>query len=138
MIIQWFEAQAWKLTTAAAGALAIGLSVALVMAQHEHHKDEKTIEAQALAIDTLGDNLDQCRANGVTLEDAITERNTKLAEQAAENKKRLEAAESSLKQAHAATLAAERRVGVLLRPLAGTDSCSRMIEMDERILEDLK
>lgn len=138
MILQWLEAQAWKLTTAAGCALAIGLSVALVIAQAEHRKDVKTIVAQALSIDTIGDNLDQCRANGATLESTIKARNAEIDRQATESKKRLEAAESGLKQAQAATLAAERRIGVLMRPLAGADSCSRMIEMDDRILEDLK
>ncbi len=138
MILQWLEAQAWKLTTAAGCALAIGLSVALVIAQAEHRKDEKTIVAQAVSIDSLGDRLDQCRANTSTLESTIKTRNATIDAQAAESKKRLEAAESSLKQAQAATLAAERRIGVLLRPLAGADSCSRVFEMDARILEDLK
>jgi translation initiation factor 2B subunit (eIF-2B alpha/beta/delta family) len=138
MILQWLEAQAWKLTTAAASATAIGLAVALVIAQAQHHTDEKTIKAQALSIDSLGDSLDQCRVNTATLEGAVRSRNAEIDRQATEGKKRLEAAEKGLKEAQAATLAAERRVGVLLRPLAGADSCARMAEMDARILEDLK
>lgn len=137
-MIGWLEAQAWKLTTAAAGVTALGLGVSLLFAQNQHRKDEKRIAAQVLTIDTLGDSLDQCRVNVSSLEGAVAQRNVEIDRQAAESKKRLETAQSTLKSAQAATLAAERRIGVLMRPLVGADSCSRMTEMDDRILEDLK
>jgi hypothetical protein len=138
VIAAWLAAQAWKIGTGVASAAALGLSVALMISQAQHGADVRKIASHEETIRGLGAMLTQCRENTTMLEGAIRTQNTAIATQAAEGAKRLAAAEQGLATAQAATLAAERRIGVLMRPLVGADTCQRMIEMDERVLEDLK
>lgn len=142
MILTWLQAQAWKVATAGAAVMAIGLGLALVVEKHEHAATEKArvvlydqIYAPGtgfLAVET------QLRATNATLDAAVIRQNVEIQRQVDESAKRLAEAAQSLTVAQAATASAERRIGVLMRPLASGDVCKRMIEMDDRFLENLK
>ena len=141
-MIAWLEARAWQVGAIAASAAALSLSVALVASKiSEHRLTSQLAEVQASIDDPRTGyivRLAQCRTNYETVSGELGRQNDAIKRQTEDSAKRIAEAEKSLTVAHAATAAAERRIGVLLRPLVSADTCSRVIEMDERLLESLK
>lgn len=132
----------WKLATAGAVAVSIGLAGALFLEKRDHAVTEKARADLAAQIYTPGTGylaqVAQLQTNVSTLDAKLSQQNDAIARQKSESDAAMAEAEKSLSSAQAATAAAERRIGVLMRPLVGQDVCQRMIEMDERFLETLK
>ena len=83
-------------------------------------------------------DLGQCRVNKDELQHAIDKQNADIAVLESEGK-RIEAETAKrLAEARKKTEAAQRASQRLLRPLTANDQCSRVIEADKRVLEDLR
>lgn len=96
---------------------------------------QKTIDAPATGWSA---RLDQCQANTATAKGALEDQNASLRRQAAEDAARLAAATKDLASAQRETKATSARIAQLMKPLAGPDQCARAIEVDKRLLEQLK
>ncbi len=141
-MIAWLEARAWQLGTIAACAVAIALGSALVAEKIDHARTEHARAGLYDQVYTPGTGYlarnTQLTTNLATCSGSLDRQSDAIDRLAADSKAALVESEKSLITARAATAAAERRIGVLLRPLAAADSCARVIEMDARLLESLK
>lgn len=141
MGFDWFKAQAWKLATAGTATVALGLGVALVVEKIEHGKTEQARELLHAQIYDVGTGLiarnTQLATNVQQLQTTIDAQNVASQVRADRDAAALAEANKSLTAAQAATAKANARVAELMRPLVGKDFCTRVVEMDERILKDL-
>lgn len=79
-----------------------------------------------------------CQGNVATLDVAISRQNAAVAAKAAADQARLSLAERELASARAANAKSASRIAELMRPLVGADTCTRLIEVDERLTRSLQ
>lgn len=136
-IIQEVRARAWQVATAAAVCASVGLAGALLIEKHDHKGTAKQLAATLEQRDDLIERNAQLYSNITSLQIAIDARNVAIQQQADRDAAALAEADQKLTAAQVATAKANARVAELMRPLVATDFCSRIVEMDERILKDL-
>jgi len=74
----------------------------------------------------------------VTLQAGIDEQNGKIDALKADGARRMAEAEKALAAAQRDAAKAQTKITALMKPLVGVDTCQRVIEADERLLETLK
>lgn len=79
-----------------------------------------------------------CQGNVSTLDGALSRQSAAVAAKSAADQARISLAERGLAEARAANAKAAGRIAELMRPLAGADTCTRVIEVDERLLRSLQ
>lgn len=121
-----------------AGPLCAVLLTLLLMARCDNAVLKHDLKAEQVHSMQVQRNLDQCHDNGDELEKRLKIQNASIkalsdawAQLAAQTAK-------ELAEARKATEAAVRAGNRLLRPLTAPDQCSRVIEADRRVLDDLR
>lgn len=79
-----------------------------------------------------------CRGNVASLDVAITRQNAAVSAKAASDKARLDLAERGLAEARTANARSADQIARLMRPLDGGDTCTRLLEVDKRLMETLQ
>lgn len=139
MIGAWFQAQAWKIGTAVAGAAALGLGVQLWRANIELNilrKDRDMFIAEAARLES---DLSTCRGNNFRMEIALNAQNIAVKNLQTTSETRLAESAAALAKAQVAEKAAEQTIAKLrnIRP-AGATTCDRAVEVDSVFLETLR
>lgn len=145
-VLSELKGQAWKLATFGTGivgtAVAVGLGVCLLVEKAEHAKTEAdradlysqiyTPKTGYLAqVTQLRTNYETCSASLVTQNAAIEKLAVAGTAALAEAERKLDDAQEQSRRANA-------RVAEIMKPLVGTDTCQRSVEIYERIKKDLK
>lgn len=141
-MIAWIEARIWQVGTIGASAAAIGLGIALLVSGARLKDAEAARDKLQASITAPGTGwaarLTTCQNNVVTLGSAIQTQNDAIKRTGEESAARLAAASAALKAAQRDNARAEAKVAALMKPLVGVNTCQRVIEADERLLESLK
>jgi hypothetical protein len=141
-MIAWLEARAWQVGTIGAAAVALGLAVALSISTARLHDAQTARDALQASIDAPGTGwaarLTTCTNNTATLKAGIEAQNGQIEGLRAEGAKRLAEADKAVTAAQRDAAKAQAKIAALMKPLVGADTCLRVIEADERLLETLK
>jgi len=142
-MIGWVQAQAWKLGTFGAAAVALLLGVLLLV---EKAETGRLTAANAALSDAIYNpqtgyiaQLSQCHTNVESLKASLDSQSTKVKALEADSNRRLAAAEEDLAEARATAARLEVRADATLdyRP-AGADACARVEDVRRKYLEALK
>ena len=106
------------------GGVAALLLVLLIVARLQISSLEHRIERLDGQIAGLTRDLTQCRANRITLEDAVTRQNAAVEAARAEGAQRVAALEQAAVAARAAAQTAQSRAAAILARRPGTDECA--------------
>lgn len=136
-IVQEIRARAWQAATVGTAVALLGVSGAWLIEKHDHGRTRAELTAVQTDRDELVTRLAIANGNITNLSVAIDERNKAIDAQASRDAAALAEAGKRLAAAQAATAKANAKVADLMRPLVGQDYCSRVVEMDERIMKDL-
>lgn len=144
-VISELKGQAWKLATIGTGivgaTVAVGLGVCLLVEKHEHAQTEAARAELHDQIYTPGTGYlavqTQLRTNTATLQTSLDVQNAKIDKLARESTAALAEADQKLDIAQENSRRANARVSELMKPLVGADTCSRSVEMYDRIMKDL-
>ena len=141
-VLDKIRAAGWQIGAVTAGLAAVGLAVA-VLAGHAQLKAARADRDQARAaieapVTGWAARLAQCQLNAGALQRAIDGQNAAIKANGEESARRLQAAAEAVDQAQRGAARAEAKVAALMKPLAGFDTCARVIEADQRLLESLK
>lgn len=79
-----------------------------------------------------------CQGNTVVLQGALASQNDRIDSLGRDSAARLAEAEKGLAAAQRGQAAAEARVAKIMKPLVGADTCLRVIEADQRLMESLR
>lgn len=141
-MIAWLEARVWQFGTAVATLAAFGLAISLSITTARLHDAQKSRDALQASIDTpvtgWAARLTTCQNNTETLQAGIAAQNGQVEGLRAEGAKRMAEAQAALVAAEKRAAADQDRIAKLMKPLVGVDTCQRVIEADERLLESLK
>lgn len=142
MIKDWIEARVWQLGTIGASAAAVGLGVALLVSGARLKDAQAARDHLQIAIDQpvtgWAARLTTCQNNTATLQASITGQNAQIDALKAEGVRRTAAAAAALADAQKETVKARANAAEIMKPLVGVDTCQRVNEADERLLEALK
>lgn len=121
-----------------AGPACAVLLVLLLMARCDNAGLRGRLEKAETQVRAAKAELAQCQMNRSTLETSIKEQNASIAALEAAGKALEARTAKELAEARRATEAAQKAGSRLLRPLTANDQCSRVIEADRRVLDDLR
>lgn len=140
--LAFLQAQVWKIATGASVVVIIALTLTLMSTKHElsemRGERDKLNDAIYRPVTGWSARLNQCQTNTVTLDQALRNQNEQIRLQALASAEKMAKAETALGEARKATQAAQVRVAGLMQRLVGGDTCSRVFEMDKRLLETLQ
>lgn len=141
-MIAWLEARVWQIGTTVATVTAFGLAVALSTTTARLHDAQTAAAALTASIDApvtgWAARLTTCQNNTATLDAAIQSQNAAIKRNGEEAAARLAMASAALSAAQRDAAKSEVKIAALMKPLVGADTCLRVIEADERLLESLK
>jgi len=141
-MIAGLEARVWQFGTIGATAVAFGLAIALSIATARLHDAQVSRDALTASIETpvtgWAARLTTARNNASVLETSIGDQNAKIDALSKDSAARLALATAALAAADKRAAGDQARIAKLLKPLVGSNTCQRVIEADERLLESLK
>lgn len=141
-MIAWLEARVWQIGTAVATVTAFGLAVALSTTTARLHDAQTAAAALTASIDApvtgWAARLTTCQNNTATLDAGIAAQNGQIDALKVDGAKRLAEADKAVSAAQRDAAKSEAKIAALMKPLVGADTCLRVIEADERLLETLK
>lgn len=141
-MIAWLEARVWQVGTIGATAVAFGLAIALSISTARLHDAQADRDALRTSIETpvtgWAARLTTCQNNTASLRAGIEAQNGQIDALKADGAKRLAAANAAIAAADKRAASDQVRIAKLLKPLVGADTCQRVIEADERLLESLR
>lgn len=141
-MIAWLEARVWQFGTVVATLAAFGLAITLSIANARLHDAQTSRDALQASIDTpvtgWAARLTTAKNNAATLDAAIKAQNATIDAMGKDSARRLATASAALAEADKRTASDQARIAKLMKPLVGVDTCQRVIEADERLLESLK
>lgn len=136
------RAAGWQIGAIAAGVAAVGLTASVLWGQAQLKAARAERDQVRAAIEAPGTGwaarLAQSQLNNVTLQRAIDGQNAAIKANSEESARRLQAATEAVDQAKRDTARSKAKVAALMKPLSGFDTCARVIEADQRLLESLK
>lgn len=140
-LVIWVQAQAWKLGALGGLAVALSLAVALGVCTVQKNRAVTARDALAASIDApvtgWAARLRQSEANVGVLDKAIAGQNDAIKANAKASAERLAEAEKGLAVARRDQAKAAAKIEALMKPLVGADTCTRVVEADERLLRSL-
>jgi hypothetical protein len=141
-MIAFLQAKVWQLGTGVATAAALVLAISLALATANLHRVEKERDDVRASIEKPGTGwaarLGTCQANGEALIGRLDVQTAAVAALGQASATRIAEAEKGLAAARRDQSRAEAKVSALMKPLVGADTCLRMIEADERLMESLR
>lgn len=141
-MIAWLEARVWQFGTIVASVMAFGLAIALSISGARLHDAQTSRDALQASIDApvtgWAARLTTAQNNAATLEDEIKDRNATIDAMGKDSARRLATASAALAEADKRAASDQARIAKLMKPLVGVDTCQRVIEADERLLESLR
>lgn len=142
MIKEWIEARVWQIGAIGGGLVAAGLAVSLAITAANLHRVEKErddVRASITApVTGWAARLTTAQNNAATLEGRVKDQNARIDALGRDSAARLAEAEKALTAAQRGQAVAEAKVAKIMKPLVGADTCLRVIEADERLMESLR
>lgn len=128
-----------KLTAPIAVSGCIFLALGLGLSQVQVHGLKHDLALSNAARDTANQSLGTCRGNQAALQTEITAQNAAVTAIQAEGDRRTAEATKAAQAAEKSAVGYRKRAAVLLsKPPAGNDTCSRVLDVDRRVLEGLE
>ena len=142
MIKEWIEARVWQIGAIGGGLVAAGLAVSLALTTANLHRIEKERDEVRASITApvtgWAARLTTAQNNAATLEARIKDQNARIDALGRDSAVRLAEADKALTAAQRGQAAAEAKVAKIMKPLVAVDSCARVYEADQRLLESLR
>ena len=141
-MIAFLQAKVWQLGTGVATAAALVLAISLTVTTAGLHRVENERDDIRASIEEpvtgWGARLGTCQANGEALIGRLDAQSVAVAAMGQSSAARIAEAEKGLAAARRDQSQAVAKVTALMKPLVGADTCVRLIEADERLMESLK
>lgn len=141
-MIAFLTGRLWQVGAIGAGVLAAGLAISLALTSANLHRVEKERDDVRASIEApvtgWAARLTTAQDNASRLKAAVDDQNARIDALGRDSAARIAEAEKGLAAAQRGQAAAEAKVAKIMKPLVGADTCLRVIEADERLMESLR